>query len=356
MSKEGEAATNPAGLTDEEMAGLSEEEKAALAEPEDDADTLADIADGGDDEDDPDFGKHVENADDKDGEQASAEGEEGEEGDGKGKEGEEGKDGKGEEGDEQAAAAADGEEAETDEDRAFVPKLHAEEIKDAQTQLDALTQQKADLRKQYADGDLTLDELMAKTDEVNGQITDLTVRVRQAEFAANNNKANAQARWEEDQEEFYGDHPEYDETKNPAMWGALNETVKSLAREETSAGRSGRWILNEAHKRVQKVLKGETPAAEDGGAGDGANKGGKPDKGADAGKIEDKGKQAGTKGKKPVKPDMKGVPQTLSGLPAAAGSEVSGGEFDYLEKLSGVEYEAALAKLSPEQQARYLKG
>lgn len=46
------------------------------------------------------------------------------------------------------------------------------------------------------------------------------------------------------------------------------------------------------------------------------------------------------------------VPTTLGDVPANTPND-SGGEFDYLDKLEGLEYEEEIAKLTPEQEARY---
>jgi hypothetical protein len=54
---------------------------------------------------------------------------------------------------------------------------------------------------------------------------------------------------------------------------------------------------------------------------------------------------------RPARPDL---PPTLGGLPAAAMNTAGEGEFAHLERLNGPAYEAALARLTPEQHDRYL--
>lgn len=61
--------------------------------------------------------------------------------------------------------------------------------------------------------------------------------------------------------------------------------------------------------------------------------------------------------KTPRTPKLDNIPPTLSGLPAAApAASGDGGEFDHLAKLDGMAFERALAKMTPDQQARYLAG
>jgi hypothetical protein len=48
------------------------------------------------------------------------------------------------------------------------------------------------------------------------------------------------------------------------------------------------------------------------------------------------------------------VPTTLADAPAAAENQDGGNEFANLDKLEGMEYELAVAKMTPEQKARFL--
>lgn len=48
------------------------------------------------------------------------------------------------------------------------------------------------------------------------------------------------------------------------------------------------------------------------------------------------------------------VPTTLADAPAAAENQDGGGEFANVDKLEGMDYELAVAKMTPEQKARFL--
>lgn len=59
--------------------------------------------------------------------------------------------------------------------------------------------------------------------------------------------------------------------------------------------------------------------------------------------------------KKGRAPDLSGIPPTLGNLPAASNpGSGDGGEFAHINDLSGMDYERALSRLTPDQQARYL--
>jgi len=57
------------------------------------------------------------------------------------------------------------------------------------------------------------------------------------------------------------------------------------------------------------------------------------------------------------RPDLRSVPPSLSAVPNAGADDPSTGEseFAYLEKLSGLELEAELARMSPSKVDRYLR-
>jgi hypothetical protein len=57
--------------------------------------------------------------------------------------------------------------------------------------------------------------------------------------------------------------------------------------------------------------------------------------------------------RKPAAADRSALPPTLAGVPAAADASV-GSEFAHLDGLEGTALEKALARMTPDQQERYL--
>lgn len=339
-------------LTDDEKANLSPEELAAIEGDEDSRAELEEVA-GEESEEGEDEGEEAEEseegAEDK-GESSSDKGGEGDDkggatdakaaGDDKGgKEGDQDKGGDaGEEGQDEAAS--------TD----FTPRLVADDVTKLTEHLNTIVEQKKALDADFENGDLKHAEYMQKRDELSAQETDMRVQIRQAEFASQQNKKTDEQRWEWEQDMFFDKHEIY--TKDPLMHAALDAAVKSLASTKgedgklVNAGKSGMWFLEEAHRQVSKRFRIEE-VANDKDKGSDGDKG----KGTDA-QGQDKGKP---KSKAGTKPDLKGVPKTLGNLPAAEGNEAAESEFAWLDKLEGIEYEQGLAKLTDEQQARYLK-
>jgi hypothetical protein len=111
--------------------------------------------------------------------------------------------------------------------------------------------------------------------------------------------------------------------------------VKQLASRPENANKSETWFLEEAHKKVM-IEFGITPPA--------------------AGKAD---KPAAAQPAKPAKPaprtpDLSNVPRGVGGLPSAAASDPGDdGEFGHIAKLDGIEFERAIASMTPAQRARY---
>lgn len=279
-------------LTDDEKSGLSAEELAALEGNEDSMDTLAEIA--GEDGDESDEGNGTDDA------AADADAP-------------------------KDAAKGDGAEDDAeDDDDGFTPKLHVQNVEKFDEIIQQIAEQRKTLDEQFEAGDIVLSAYMSQRDALSGQEADLKVERATAKFAQEQNAASLTQRWDWEQEQFLDDHKEYAE--DPILYAALDASVKALANVPENVNRSGRWFLNQAHKQVTErfVRKSETPPVVDGGA------------------------------KPRQKPDLSVVPKTLGGLPAAEGNETGQSEFDALDKLTGMELEEALARLTPTQQSRYL--
>lgn len=328
-------------LTDDEKANLSPEELAAIEGDEDSRAELQEVAGDESEEEEAEAEGDGEAAasgegDDKDnGAAAKAEAA----GDDKGKKDGEGKDADGESEDEAATdeSASEG----------FTPRMVAEDVSKLNEQLTAFADQKKALDADFENGDLKHAEYMAKRDELSGQETNVRLQISQAQFAENQNKSTAEQRWEWEQDRFFEDNGIY--LQDTLMHAALDASVKLLANAKDDAGKlvnGGKnltWFLNEAHRQVSRRFKLEVAPTDKES----------DDKNNDAqGQDKDKGKpktRAGTK------PDLKGIPKTIGNLPAAEDNDAAASEFAAIDKLTGMEYEEALAKMTPEQQERYAK-
>lgn len=113
----------------------------------------------------------------------------------------------------------------------------------------------------------------------------------------------------------------------------LDTWLQALAKDPDNATKDGMWFLTEAHKLVKLQL----------GIADKTTEQQAPQNKVEKNVVKKSGRA----------PDLTKIPPTLGGLPAAAETESDDGEFAHLDRLSGMEYERALSRLSPEQKARY---
>jgi hypothetical protein len=122
------------------------------------------------------------------------------------------------------------------------------------------------------------------------------------------------------------------DTEKANSWDAW---VKHLANKHPEKGDS--WALAEAHRKVM-IEYNIAPATA------------KPAP-AVAQPVVDAKKDAKKQGRAP---DLSQIPPTIGALPSATSLDGGdGGEFAHLDSLTGMDYERALARLTPDQKARY---
>lgn len=207
-------------------------------------------------------------------------------------------------------------------------------VPDFDAQMQIFDQRRNDMVQKFRDGEITLEDYLTQDRALKVEEDRVRDKEREASVMEKMNEQNATRTWFENVETFISHIQKTDgiNYKNATLNAALDAAVKALANEKDNADKPQAWFLTEAHKRVMADL-------------------GIARRDAAPKKEEQKPK------KEERKPDLRNVPKTLSRVPAAAPNNPRGDdEFGHLEKLDGIELERALAKLSPEQEARYLRG
>lgn len=221
---------------------------------------------------------------------------------------------------------------------AFVPTYRVEVPADADAQIATLTAEKDAAFTKLMDGDAdmsaeTYQEIAKRTDEAVGALKEQLLTAKVLETA---NMQQAENEWKRQEtrlmSEFKAEGLDY--KGKPALRAAYNTHLKELAADEANESKDAAWYLNEAHRRTKADIGIATPAA---------------------------APAATPPAAPPAKPapksrgvDMTQIPPTLSNVPPALDPSVAGDEFAHMASLTGLEYEKAYAKLTPEQQERYL--
>lgn len=188
-------------------------------------------------------------------------------------------------------------------------------------QVEALNQQYEGLGQQFEDGELSMPQLLAQQRTINDQM----VALREQKLRTDLAEEQANMAWQAANEAFFSANPDYAADKSRVLFGAMQAAIQEV-NEQAESPMSYARMMAKAKERVDAAF----------------------------------GRVTGTPAAAaPAKPrlvsDRAGLPPTLNKAPAAAASEVGSSEFAHLENLEGMEYEAGVAKLTPEQQERWAR-
>lgn len=201
----------------------------------------------------------------------------------------------------------------------------------------ALEEQTKALADQFRAGEIELSEFETKRADLDTQRNTLLRQELKAEISQEMSAQTAEQLWStaianQLEAAKKPEHGGIDYSKDPEKMGDLDAFVRQLGARAENADKSMEWFLAEAHRRVL-ALHGVASAAA------------KPNK-ADA--I----KQAVDK----RRPADGAVPPSVAHVPGADGAGDIRDEFADLDRLEGVELEAALSRLTPSQREKYAAG
>lgn len=218
----------------------------------------------------------------------------------------------------------------------FVPQFSANPVADYQarrSQLDRqFDQMTDDLAQRYEAGDLDFKTYRKHERELTREYQAITTNLEaaqlKAEIAHEHSRQSTEALWKYEQQVFFADNPEF--ASDDILAGALGAKLQSMYEDPANQGKSGLAFLREAASAVKARFGIASQAAKE-----------PTHKEAIADAVAKRTQKA------------KPLPKTLGDLPAAETNE-DGGEFDYLDKLKGLDYEKAIASMSEAQRARFL--
>ena len=203
---------------------------------------------------------------------------------------------------------------------------------DYDDQIKAIKDEDAALRQKFKDGEIDIDERDAGLAALSEKRESLVIQRAKAEIAQEMTQQSAQRQWETTVATFLSgaakEEGGFDYRKDDGKRADLDQFLKILADKPENADKSMDWFLQEAHKRV-KALHGVAPAPK-----------------------RETVEEAVAKRRAPVS----AMPKNLSQVPGSDGPGDVDGEFADIESLEGLEYEAALARLTPAQKEKFLKG
>lgn len=203
---------------------------------------------------------------------------------------------------------------------AKAPAVEDEPVAKAPSKLDELAAELADVKQKFDDGDLSIDEYIEERDRVSRAIVKAELK---AELASD----EVAKTWERSQKDFLGQNAYLRD--NDVIYDAFAMQVNKLLTDPKSASMSDDALLAAAKQKVDAAfgIKPSEPSRKD------------------ESPVRDAKREAADRSK---------APKTLRDIPAAAGADdVDQSPFAYLDRLSGDDLEAALMKLSDDEQRRY---
>ena len=218
-----------------------------------------------------------------------------------------------------------GDGAETKEEFTTQPKplFNTEIPADIQAQRTEIDEKEDALDKQFDEGDITFSEHKKALREINQQRNALDRAELKAELAAEAYQTQIDNSWQASQTAFFASHPELN-TANEVQMTALDHLVRQETKATLDKGGSiGVPELERAYTKYKQAFNIEAAAP----------------------------KQA----KAPAAKNEGVIPPNLSKLPAATANDTDDGKFAHLDRLEGVAFEDALAKLSDAQRDEYLR-
>ena len=221
----------------------------------------------------------------------------------------------------EAEAEPEPEQAATDEP--FIPRYQANPVENFDENLATLNEQKRSLRTQYNDGDIDLDEYEEQREKVETDILTLREANFKATIAQEQQAQLEQQKWMWEVGRFLDDNPYIKE--NRAAFRAVDALIIDLKQDPANQGKSNQWFLSEAKRQYEEAPRGASPPVAS--------------------------KEPPKRGK-----TKKALPPNLGDMPSAEIPDTGGDEWAHLDKLDGMALESALAKMSPAEQERYLRG
>lgn len=204
---------------------------------------------------------------------------------------------------------------------AKTPEVEVTPVQPAPSKLDELKAELAEVKKKFDDGELSVDEYIEERATVDRAIVKAELKAELASDAVTQS-------WEKSQANFLGQNAYLRE--NDVIYDAFAMQVNKMLADPKSASMSDDALLAAAKQKVDAAfgLKPSEPSGK-----------------KDEGPVRDAKKEAA---------DRSRAPQTLRDIPAAASADdVDKSPFAYLDRLVGDDLEAALMKLSDDEQRRY---
>jgi hypothetical protein len=226
----------------------------------------------------------------------------------------------------------------TAQPESFTPRYEAKLPEDFDAQVKALADSEDALKAKFRAGEIEFDEFDVQRADILKQREALTIARTKAEISHEFNQQSAQQQWAVTVNRFVATVATVeglDYRTDTAKMADLDGFVRVLAGRPEHNDKSMEWFLTEAHRRVRALHGLDAPAVK-------------------APPAEEKPAPE----PKPVptrKPPIDAAPKTLAQVPGGPGPGDVGSEFTDVLSLDGMEFEQAIARMTPAQRERFAR-
>jgi hypothetical protein len=222
----------------------------------------------------------------------------------------------------------------------LTPRYEAKLPEDFDQKVKALAGSEDALKAKFRAGEIEFDEFELQRADILRQREALTIARTKAEISQEFNQQSAQQQWAATVNRFVGTVAAaegLDYRTDTAKMADLDGFVRVLAGRPEHNDKSMEWFLAEAHRRVRALHGLDAPTE-------------KPEKPAAEAKPAPEPKPVPSR-----KPPIEAAPKTLAQVPGGPGPGDVGGEFADVLALDGMEFETAIARMTPAQRERFAR-
>jgi hypothetical protein len=231
--------------------------------------------------------------------------------------------------------------APTPQPEPLTPRYESKLPEDFDQQVKTLAESEDELKAKFRAGEIEFDEFELQRADILRQREALTIARTKAEISQEFNQQSAQQQWAATVNRFVGTVAAaegLDYRTDTAKMADLDGFVRVLAGRPEHNDKSMEWFLAEAHRRVRALHGLDSPAPE------------KPEKPAAEAKSAPEPKPMPSR-----KPPIEAAPKTLAQVPGGPGPGDVSGEFADVLALDGMEFETAIARMTPAQRERFAR-
>lgn len=177
----------------------------------------------------------------------------------------------------------------------------------------------AALKQKFDDGEIDLTDYLDRRDAIKEAVTT-------AKITATLEAQTRERDWVSENDRFFEENPDYSAAKSKLRYAAMQQAINDVAADPANANLSDRELLRKGKEMVDKEF----------------------------GLVKEQPEKKATKPR--LVSDRAALPPSLKDIPSSGKAPTGGGEYADMEGLSGMDYEAAVARIPKDRRDTWARG